>query len=160
MRVSVALATLCLATGAFAVAPAASAQQAGPTPPPPSMITPPPTTAAPTAPPPSMAPNMPPGGAMAPGAPGGHMNVKQRFAAANTTNDGRLTPDQAQAAGWKGVARHFQEIDTDHKGYVTLQDIKEWQRARKAAKRGTEAGAPSPPAAGTGAPPPPPGQQY
>ena len=69
MRVSVALATLCLATSAYAVAPAAFAQ-AGPTPPPPSMITPPPTTAAPTAPPPAMAPNPPPGGAMAP--MGGH----------------------------------------------------------------------------------------
>jgi hypothetical protein len=81
------------------------------------------------------------------------MNVKQRFAAANTTNDGRLTPDQAQAAGWKGVAKHFQEIDTDHKGYVTLQDIKEWQRARRAAKHGNAPGAPPP-----GAPPA--GQQY
>jgi hypothetical protein len=86
------------------------------------------------------------------------MNAKQRFAAANTTADGRLTLEQAQVAGWKPVAKHFQEIDTDHKGYVTLQDIKEWQRARKAAKQGNAPGAPPPPAAGPGAPPPPPGQ--
>jgi hypothetical protein len=60
--------------------------------------------------------------------------MRDRFAAANTTHDGRLTLAQAQAGGLKPVARHFQEIDHDQKGYVTMQDIKEWHRARKAAK--------------------------
>jgi len=90
------------------------------------------------------------------------MGAKQRFAAANTSGDGRLTLEQAQAAGWNPIAKHFQQIDADHKGYVTLQDIKEWQRARRAA-RTQGPGAPPPPGA-PGAPPPnaapPPGQQY
>jgi hypothetical protein len=63
--------------------------------------------------------------------------MRDRFAAANTTHDGRLTQAQAQAGGLRPVAKHFQEIDHDQKGYVTMQDIKEWHRARKAAKAQT-----------------------
>lgn len=56
----------------------------------------------------------------------------QRFAAANVTHDGRLTRDQAQAL--PQVARHFDAIDTAHKGYVTRADIRAWRVARRAAR--------------------------
>jgi hypothetical protein len=124
------------------------AAYAQPTPPPPDMLPPyPGQQGAPPlgqyAPPPPAQPQGPPPGEMAPqgpapgpryGAPHGHPPMRDRFAAANTTHDGRLTLAQAQAGGLKPVARHFQEIDRDQKGYVTMQDIKEWHRARKAAK--------------------------
>jgi hypothetical protein len=116
-----------------------SAAYAQPTPPPPDML--PPYPGQQGAPPPAEAP--PPGAMQAPppaqtgrpsGPPAGHMGSRQRFEAANTTHDGRLTMDQAQAASWRPIARNFQAIDRDHKGYVTMQDIKEWHRARHAAK--------------------------
>jgi|GEM_PF-1203750 len=58
-----------------------------------------------------------------------HQTLRERFEAANTTHDGRLTPEQAQA-GMPFVARHFAEIDRDKKGYVTLDDVREWLRSR------------------------------
>jgi hypothetical protein len=90
----------------------------------------------------------PPGGPPPPGmaGPPAHMKMADHFAAANVTHDGRLTLEQAQAAGWKMVVRHFQDIDHDHKGYVTLQDVREFHKEVHAAK-----------AAGQGGPPP--GQQ-
>ena len=83
-------------------------------------------------PPPNQAPQM---------APAGRMGPRAKFEAANTTHDGRLTLDQAQAGGMRGVARHFNEIDADHKGYVTLQDIHAWRQAKRAAR----AASPPPP---------------
>lgn len=74
---------------------------------------------------------------------GGHVNMRQRFEAANTTHDGKLTLDQAQAAGMKNVIRHFGDIDADHKGYITLQDIRAWRQSQH----------------GPAAPPPPPPPQ-
>lgn len=94
------------------------------------------------------------GQAPAPGAPAQHMGMKQRFAMANTTHDGRLTLEQAEAAGMRNVARHFAAIDRDRKGYVTLQDIHAWHREVHAehAAQGQAPGAPPP---GADAPPPP-----
>jgi hypothetical protein len=62
------------------------------------------------------------------------MTTKQRFETANTTGDGRLTLDQAKA-GYPSIARHFQEIDADRKGFVTLDDIKAWRKAAREARR-------------------------
>ena len=77
------------------------------------------------------APDMPPpGGQVAPP----HMNLRQRFEAANVTHDGRLTQDQAAAAGMRGIAAHFDAVDVDHKGYVTLQDLRAFQQARRQAR--------------------------
>lgn len=53
------------------------------------------------------------------------------FHAANTTNDGRLTLQQAQAANLTPVVKHFVELDPTNKGYVTIQDIRSYiQRMR------------------------------
>ncbi len=95
------------------------------------------------------------------------MPIGQRFDAANTTHDGKLTLDQAQAAGLKMVVKHFAEIDTDHKGYVTKQDLKVFMQAMKARRaamrsgQSGEAGGPPPgegPPPGDEPPPPPPPQ--
>jgi hypothetical protein len=91
------------------------------------------------------------------------MKMADHFAAANVTHDGRLTLDQAQAAGWKIVVRHFQDIDRDHKGYVTMQDIREFHREAHAAKAAQQGGPPPGQPPMSGPPPqggPPPGQPY
>jgi hypothetical protein len=46
-----------------------------------------------------------------------------RFNAANTSHDGRLTLPQAQVANMPWVARNFAAIDTQQKGYITMQDV-------------------------------------
>ena len=51
-----------------------------------------------------------------------------RFNAANTTHDGRLTPQQAQAANMPWVAQHFAAIDSQQKGYLTVQDIRAYRQ--------------------------------
>ncbi|MEC3764288.1 EF-hand domain-containing protein [Cupriavidus sp. SS-3] len=48
--------------------------------------------------------------------------LQERFASANTTRDGKLTREQAQA-GMPMVASHFDQIDTQRLGYVTLPQI-------------------------------------
>jgi hypothetical protein len=87
----------------------------------------PPAASAPT-PPEQMAP--PAGGQMAP--PGGKMRFKDRFEAANTTHDGKLTLDQAKAAHMGMMVKNFDAIDADKKGYITLQDVRTWHEAKKA----------------------------
>ena len=112
-------------------------------------------------PPPPGIQSEPPAPSMA--GPPHHMKMAEHFATANVSHDGRLTLDQAQAAGWKMVVRHFQDIDRDHKGYVTLQDVREFHKEVHAAKAAQQGGPPpgQPPA--PGAPPPgapPSGQPY
>jgi len=71
-----------------------------------------------------------------------HMTFHQRFEQANTTHDGHLTLDQAKT-GMKSVARHFDAIDKDHKGYVTEADIHAYYKAMRAAahsRHASEAG--------------------
>lgn len=48
--------------------------------------------------------------------------LQARFASANTTHDGKLTREQA-AAGMPRVAQHFDQIDAQRNGYVTLPQI-------------------------------------
>jgi hypothetical protein len=62
-----------------------------------------------------------------------------RFNAANTTHDGRLTLAQAQAAGMPRLAQHFSEIDTQKHGYITLQDIRAWRQQMRASRAGSQA---------------------
>jgi hypothetical protein len=59
-----------------------------------------------------------------------------RFNAANTTHDGRLTLQQAQAANMPWVSRHFAEIDTQQKGYITVQDVRAYRQQMRAAGLG------------------------
>jgi hypothetical protein len=72
--------------------------------------------------------------------------MAQRFATANTTHDGHLTEAQAKA-GLPAVYRHFQDIDTEHKGYVTTADLKTYDHAqyvkRMQAKKAKAAAAPA-----------------
>ena len=49
--------------------------------------------------------------------------IDKRFAAADVNHDGKLTLKEAEV-GMPRVAEHFDQIDTDHKGYVTLSQIK------------------------------------
>ncbi|WP_322042015.1 EF-hand domain-containing protein [Paraburkholderia sp. J67] len=60
--------------------------------------------------------------------------LQTRFAQANTTHDGKLTREQAQA-GMPRVAQHFDAIDTQHAGYVTLAQIEDFMRQQAAAGR-------------------------
>jgi hypothetical protein len=70
------------------------------------------------------------------GGQGGHGHLRQRFAAANVTQDGRLTLQQAQAANWRRVAKNFYDIDVQHKGFVTVDDIRSWRAAHKGGQGG------------------------
>jgi hypothetical protein len=64
------------------------------------------------------------------------MTMHQRFEQANTTHDGHLTLDQAKL-GMKSVARHFDAIDKDHKGYVTEEEIHGYYKGLRAARHHT-----------------------
>jgi hypothetical protein len=77
-------------------------------------------------------------------APAHRMTVRERFALANTTHDGKLTLDQAKS-GFPAMAHLFDAIDKDHKGYITMDDIKAYydaKRARQAAQAAAAQGAP------------------
>jgi hypothetical protein len=70
-------------------------------------------------------------------APGAHgQGFRAKFAAANTSHDGHLTRAQAEAGNMPMVARNFDAIDTDHKGYVTMKDLRAFMQARRAARAG------------------------
>ncbi|MGI3779122.1 MAG: hypothetical protein ACRYGC_17670 [Janthinobacterium lividum] len=58
--------------------------------------------------------------------------AQQRFEDANTSHDGHLTEAQAQAAHMRGVATHFAEIDSHHRGYITFDEIHSWRAERRA----------------------------
>lgn len=60
--------------------------------------------------------------------------LQSRFAQANTTHDGKLTREQAQA-GMPTVAQHFDAIDSQRAGYVTFAQIEDFMRERAAANR-------------------------
>ena len=56
--------------------------------------------------------------------------LQQRFAAADTNEDGRLTRDEARAAEMNRLARFFGRVDTEDRGYVTLEQLTARLRAR------------------------------
>ena len=85
---------------------------------------------APASPPVAAAPAKP-----APAAKPGRMTFQQRFDAANTTHDGKLTLDQAKAAKMTRVAQNFDAIDTTKKGSVTMGEIQAYNRAQRAAAK-------------------------
>jgi hypothetical protein len=57
--------------------------------------------------------------------------IQTRFATANTTHDGKLTRAQA-SSGMPMVAKHFDEIDTQKNGYVTLPQIEAFMKEHAA----------------------------
>lgn len=59
-----------------------------------------------------------------------HLTMEQRFSQANDTHDGHLTEEQAKA-GYHSIARHFAAIDKDKKGYVTLDDIRAYNKLQR-----------------------------
>jgi len=59
---------------------------------------------------------------------------EQHFAAADLAHDGHLTQAEA-TAGYPDIAKHFDDIDVDRKGYVTVNDIRAWRVVRKAGQR-------------------------
>ena len=59
--------------------------------------------------------------------------LQSRFAAANTTNDGKLTQAQA-SAGMPMAAQHFNEIDVNKAGYVTLAQIEDYMQQHAAGR--------------------------
>ena len=67
--------------------------------------------------------------------------MAERFDDANTTHDGHLTAEQARAK-MPAVARDFAAIDTDNRGYVTLEEIQAYNRAKRAARRAAKLTAP------------------
>jgi Ca2+-binding EF-hand superfamily protein len=55
----------------------------------------------------------------------GHIvELEKRFAAADKDHDGKLTLEEARAAGMSSVVRDFDRIDKDRKGFVTLDQLK------------------------------------
>jgi Ca2+-binding EF-hand superfamily protein len=62
----------------------------------------------------------------------------KRFNAADSNGDGKLTREEAKA-GMPFVYKHFDEIDTSKKGYVTVEDIAARAAARRKAKGQTDA---------------------
>jgi len=67
---------------------------------------------------------------------GGRMEaiMEQRFKAANTTGDGKLTKEQAKA-GMPRIYSNFDKIDVDHKGYITLDQLKAAMKEAEASKK-------------------------
>jgi hypothetical protein len=59
---------------------------------------------------------------------------QQHFTEANLAHNGHLTLEEAKS-GYPEIAKHFDDIDTDHKSYVTENDIQAWRAVRKAAHR-------------------------
>jgi hypothetical protein len=66
------------------------------------------------------------------GAGGGAGRFIERFRAANTTGDGHLTLAQAEAARMPMIVRNFAAIDAQHKGFVTLEDLRAWRQQMRA----------------------------
>jgi hypothetical protein len=73
-----------------------------------------------------------------PAAQHARLSWEQHFARANATHDGHLTLEQAKA-GYVTIARHFQDIDTAGKGYVTQDDIRAWHKMQRASRHPAKA---------------------
>ncbi|MEP6874029.1 MAG: EF-hand domain-containing protein [Burkholderiales bacterium] len=60
--------------------------------------------------------------------------LQKRFVAADANADGQLTRDEANGK-MTMVYKHFDDIDSAHKGVVTLADIRAYAIAQRAAGR-------------------------
>jgi Ca2+-binding EF-hand superfamily protein len=55
--------------------------------------------------------------------------IEERFKAADKNGDGKLTLEEAKA-GMPRVAANFDRVDTDKRGYITLEQIKKMAASR------------------------------
>lgn len=55
--------------------------------------------------------------------------LEERFAAADKDHDGKLTKAEAEA-GMPRLAKHFDEVDTQKTGSVTLEQVKQYMAAQ------------------------------
>jgi hypothetical protein len=62
-------------------------------------------------------------------------SLADRFAEVNTTHDGHLTRDQASVARWYYVTNNFEGIDKDRHGFITVDDIRAYAAAKRAARK-------------------------
>ena len=60
--------------------------------------------------------------------------IQARFAAADANHDGRLTREEA-SSGMPFVYKHFDDIDKQKAGSVTMADIAAYARERRAAAK-------------------------
>ena len=61
-------------------------------------------------------------------------SLPEQFKESNTTNDGKLTLEQATAGRMTTVVRDFEAIDKQHRGYVTLAEIQAYRKASRKAR--------------------------
>ena len=59
----------------------------------------------------------------------------ERFAAANTTHDGKLTLEQARAGHMRSIVKNFAAIDTEKRGYVTFDQVTAYRAAHRTPRR-------------------------
>lgn len=55
---------------------------------------------------------------------------EERFRAADKDSDGALSKPEAQAAGLARIADHFDEIDLNKDGKVTIEELRDALRSR------------------------------
>lgn len=60
--------------------------------------------------------------------------LRDKFAAADADHDGFLTREEA-ASGMPNVARHFDDIDAQHAGKVSLDQITQYLAAHRSEQR-------------------------
>ncbi len=58
-------------------------------------------------------------------------SIEAHFSAANSTHDGHLTKAQAEQSDWTRVVKHFDEIDADHKGWISVDQIHAFNKAHR-----------------------------
>ena len=62
------------------------------------------------------------------------LSFEQRFDAANTSKDGKLSLAQAKAGKLRSVVRYFAAIDTGRKGFITKEDVAAFRKTEKGKK--------------------------
>ena len=69
-----------------------------------------------------------------PGAPGGPRagHMLERLKAGDTNGDGMIS--RTEAAALPRIATHFDEIDTNHDGQVTMDELRAFHEQRRAAR--------------------------
>ena len=56
--------------------------------------------------------------------------LKTKFAASDSNQDGKLTVDEAKAGGMRRIVRGFDRIDADGDGFITVEQIEAMMKSR------------------------------